>query len=201
MLLWKGVRYETLPNMHGFVSGRQCHNSVGAIWIIWLSRPHSDVAANARVAANAQHGSFKRLCGSFNGLHFAAELSGSKIHAATDAVIFGSTDAAVCRSAGTIICKSAHAGISVQQMQPARPVATYGQMSSPYGTPAYSPPTYMAAASNQTGVAQPINIQPVMTVPSGAPVQQSAAVIQAPVMQKSSDPMATLGAQPMPGPA
>ncbi len=89
---------------------------------------------------------------------------------------------------------------TAQQIQPAKPVATYGQIGPQYNTPAYSPPPmYYTAAADQAAAAQPITTQPVMTVPSGMPVPQSAAVMQAPATQKVSEPTATFSVQQTPG--
>jgi hypothetical protein len=87
---------------------------------------------------------------------------------------------------------------ATQQMQPARPVATYGQVSPQYKPPTYSTPTYYTAAADQASMTQP-STQPVMTVPSGMPMQQQAAVIQSPVMQKPAEPATPPYVQQTPG--
>ncbi len=88
---------------------------------------------------------------------------------------------------------------AAQQMQPAKPVATYGQIGPQYNTPTYSPPMYYTAAADQAAATQPITAQPVMTVPSAMPVPTTAAVIQAPVMQRPAEPAPALGVQQTPG--
>ena len=87
---------------------------------------------------------------------------------------------------------------AAQQMQPAKPVATYGQMSPQYNTPSYSPPMYYTAAADQTAATRPIAPQQVMTVPPAMTVQQQAAISQAPVMQQAA-PAAAPGVQQSPG--
>jgi hypothetical protein len=86
---------------------------------------------------------------------------------------------------------------AVQQMQPAKPVATYGQMVPQYSTPSYPTPTYYTAAADQAATTRPVAPPQVMNVQPAMTVQQQPA-FQAPVMQQAA-PTPAPGVQQTPG--